>query len=301
VDPAGIVHARATPEDKIGIVRRLRESGEVVAMTGDGVNDAPALREADIGIAMGRTATEVTREAADLVLADDNYASIVAAVREGRGIFANIRKTIVYLLSGNAGELAVMFGAALLGLPAPLLPLQLLWINLFTDGLPALVLVADPPEADVLRRPPRPPAEPLLGGRQWAQVLATGLLDAAVALGVFAWAAASRGLPEARTLAFSTLVFIELFRVFSSRSDRKVFWETAPFSNLLLLAVVGVTAIVQVSLPHVPWSQHVLGIVPLSGRDCALAVGLGLVPVTVIEVVKLLRRAAALDPAVESR
>src|SRR3970282_1356144 len=153
-----VVHARATPEDKIRIVREWKARGAIVAMTGDGVNDAPALREAHIGIAMGRTGTEVTREASDMVLSDDNFASIVAAVREGRGIFDNIRKTLVYLLAGNAGELAVMLSPAVLGLPLPLLPLHLLWINLVTDGLPALALVMDPPDSDLLKRPPRPPA-----------------------------------------------------------------------------------------------------------------------------------------------
>jgi Ca2+-transporting ATPase len=139
-----VVHARATPEEKLAIVRRWKTRGAIVAMTGDGVNDAPALREAHIGIAMGLTGTEVTREASDMVLADDNFASIVAAIREGRGIFDNIRKTLVYLLSGNTAELAVMLLAALGGLPLPLLPLHLLWINVVTDGLPALALVVDP-------------------------------------------------------------------------------------------------------------------------------------------------------------
>ena len=177
-----LVHARATPEDKLRIVRRWKSQGAIVAMTGDGVNDAPALREAHIGIAMGRTGTEVTREASDIVLSDDNFASIVAAVEEGRGIFDNIRKSLVYLLSGNAGELAVMLAAALVGLPLPLLPLHLLWINLVTDGLPALALATDPVSPDVMKRPPRPPGEPILGRREWRTVVFTGLLQAAVAL-----------------------------------------------------------------------------------------------------------------------
>ncbi|MDO9280395.1 MAG: HAD-IC family P-type ATPase, partial [Pseudomonadota bacterium] len=164
------VHARVTPEEKLHIVRALKAKGEIVAMTGDGVNDAPALREAHIGIAMGKAGTEVTREAADMVLADDNFASVIAAVSEGRGIFDNIRKTLVYLLSGNAGELLVMLGAAIAGLPLPLLPIQLLWINLVTDGLPALALVVDPTDADVLKRPPRKPDEPMLGRPEWTTV-----------------------------------------------------------------------------------------------------------------------------------
>ena len=189
------VHARATPEDKIAIVRRWKAKGEIVAMTGDGVNDAPALREAHIGIAMGRTGTEVTREASDMVLADDNFASIVAAIGEGRAIFDNIRKTLVYLLTGNTAELALMLVAAVAGWPLPLLPLHLLWINVVTDGLPALALVVDPPEHDVLKRPPRDPEEPMLGRTQWRLIVATGLLEAATTLGVFVWALQARDLP----------------------------------------------------------------------------------------------------------
>ncbi len=289
-DPADLIHARATPEDKLKIVRGWKARGAVVAMTGDGVNDAPALREAHIGIAMGRTGTEVTREASDMVLADDNFASIVAAVREGRGIFDNIRKTVVYLLAGNTGELAVMLGAALLGMPTPLLPLQILWINLATDGLPALALVMDPPDPDVLRRPPRSPTEPMLGLREWTNVIATGLLQAAVTLSVFAWALQSRGEMEARNLAFTTLVFGELFRSFASRSPDKLFWEVGPFSNIRLLGVVVVSVLVQLGIHHVPALERLFQITTLSAPDCALTLASGLIPVTVLELSKLVRR-----------
>jgi Ca2+-transporting ATPase len=301
-DPAELVHARATPEDKLKIVRGLKARGAVVAMTGDGVNDAPALREAHIGIAMGRTGTEVTREASDMVLADDNFASIVAAVREGRGIFDNIRKTLVYLLAGNTSELVVMLGAALLGLPMPLLPLQILWINLATDGLPALALVMDPTDPDVLRRPPRSPLEPMLGRREWGNVLATGLLQATVTLSVFAWALQSRGEGEARNLAFTTLVFGELFRSFASRSPDKLFWEVGPFSNLRLLGVVVASVLIQLGIHHVPALARLFQITALSPQDCVLTLALGLIPVTVLEMSKLVRRrfrksAGRLQPA----
>lgn len=288
--PDELVHARATPEDKIQIVRAWKSRGDVVAMTGDGVNDAPSLREAHIGIAMGKTGTEVTREASDMVLTDDNFASIVAAVQEGRGIFENIRKTVVYLLAGNAGELLVMFAASIAGLPLPLLPLHLLWINLVTDGVPALALVMDPTEKDILKRRPRRPDEPMLGQREWVTIVTTGLLQATVTLAVFVWALRSRDLVEARNLAFSTLVFGELFRAFAARSPDRVFWEVGAFTNVRLLGVVAVSFLVQLGIHHIPATQALFQIGELSLFDCALSVGLGLIPVTLIELQKLSRR-----------
>jgi Ca2+-transporting ATPase len=285
-----LVHARATPEDKLRIVRAWKSKGEVVAMTGDGVNDAPALREAHIGIAMGQTGTEVTREAADMVLADDNFASIVSAVREGRGIFENIRKTLVYLLAGNAGELLVMFAASVAGLPLPLLPLHLLWVNLVTDGLPALALVMDPTSEDAMSQRPRRPDEPMLGRPEWLTILTTGGLQAVVTLGVFIWALRSRDLTEARNLAFSVLVFGELFRAFAARSPTRLFWEVGAFTNLRLLGVVVLSFLVQLGIHHIPATQALFQIGDLPLADCVLAVAVGLIPVTVIELSKLLRR-----------
>jgi Ca2+-transporting ATPase len=271
-------------------VRRWKSLGAIVAMTGDGVNDAPALREAHIGIAMGRTGTEVTREASDIVLADDNFATIIAAVEEGRGIFDNIRKTLVYLLAGNAGELGVMFAAALFGLPLPLLPLHLLWINLVTDGLPALALVTDPIGADVMKRPPRQPEEPILGRRQWRTVAFTGLLQAAVALTLFAWALEARNLDEARNLAFSALVFGELLRAFSARDADRPFWEVGLFTNLRLFGVVAVSLLVQLGIHHIPAAQTLFQIGALSLFDCTISVVAGSVPFVIIELTKVAER-----------
>jgi Ca2+-transporting ATPase len=287
----GLVHARATPEDKLRIVRDWKARGAIVAMTGDGVNDAPALREAHIGIAMGITGTEVTREASDIVLADDNFATIVAAVEEGRGIFENIRKTIVYLLAGNVGELAVVFVAALMGLPAPLLPLQLLWINLVTDGVPALALVTDRSSDSTMQRPPRPPGEPILGRVEWRNVIFAGALQAIAALSIFIWALETRSLGEARNLSFSVLVFGELLRAFSARDSERPFWEVGLFSNLRLFSIVMISMLVQLSIHHIPVTQQLYDISALSLFDCVLSLAVGAAPLIVLEMRKVVRRA----------
>jgi P-type Ca2+ transporter type 2C len=287
-----IVHARATPEDKLAIVRSWKTRGAVVAMTGDGANDAPALREAHIGIAMGLTGTEVTREASDMILADDNFASIIAAVREGRGIYDNIRKALVYLLAGNTAELSVMLAAALAGLPLPLLAVQLLWINIVTDGLPAIALVMDPTSDDVLRRPPRPPDEPMLGRTEWRYVSIVGLLDACVTLGVFTWSLQAASVAEARSAAFSTLVLTELFRAFGARSTTRIFWQLGAFTNLRLLFVVSMSVLVQIAIHHFEVTQAFFGIAPLSPGQWGVSFGAALCPITLIEVAKLVRPAA---------
>jgi P-type Ca2+ transporter type 2C len=285
-----LVHARATPEDKLQIVRRWKSRGAIVAMTGDGVNDAPALREAHIGIAMGRTGTEVTREASDLVLADDNFATIVGAVEEGRSIFENIRKTLIYLLGGNAAELAVVLVAAVIGLPPPLLPLHLLWINLVTDGIPALALVTDRSSNFTMARPPRPASEPILGIKQWRQIAFAGALQAISALTIFVWALDTRTLDEARNLAFSVLVFGELLRAFAARDPDRTFWEVGLFSNVRLFSIVLVSMLVQLGIHHIPATQALFGIGPLSLLDCALTVAVGAVPLVVLELSKVFRR-----------
>jgi Ca2+-transporting ATPase len=293
-DDVKVVHARATPQDKLEIVRAWRKRGDVVAMTGDGVNDAPALREADIGIAMGKTGTEVTREAADMILTDDDFASIVAAIREGRGILDNIQKALVYLLTGNSAELFVMLFASIAGLPLPLSALQLLWINLVTDGLPALSLVMEPTGDDVLTRKPRGRTDPILGRGEWTQVVLVGLLHTAVTLGAFWYALHSgRALAEARAFAFSALVFGELWYVFGARSVERTFWEVGAFSNLRLLAIVLVSAALQVSLNFVPFATEIFSISGIDPVELAAIAAAGLVPVTVVELTKLVRRARA--------
>ncbi len=295
-DATGIVHARATPEDKIAIVRSWKREGAVVAMTGDGVNDAPAIRESHVGIAMGVTGTEVTREAAAVVLTDDDFASIVEGVREGRAIYENIKKTLVYLLAGNAAELLVMLAAAAAALPLPLLPLHLLWINLVTDGLPALALVMDPADPDVMERPPRDPAQPILGVPEWKRIALSGALQAFVTLGVFV-AYLPDGLGVARNLAFSTLVFGELFRAFAARSEEHVLFELGVWTNLKLVGVVVAMGTFQIAIHHVPLAMELFHVLPLSLGECVLSIGLGLIPVTVLEARKLLRKRVAAGAA----
>lgn len=289
-EPDDFVHARATAKDKINIIRKWKERGQIVAMTGDGVNDAPAIRESDIGIAMGKTGTEVTREAADMILLDDNFASIVAAIKEGRGTFDNIRKTLLYLLAGNTTELLVMLGAAIMGLPPPLLPLHLLWINLVTDGLPSLTLAMDPVEQDVLQRPPRDPKVAFLGKSEWYDIAFSALIETAVVISVYLWCLRADGLDHARNMAFSVLVFAELFRAFAARSRTQILWQVGAFTNLRLLGTVMISVFMQMALHHMPFTQSLFRIGSLTLLDWMMMLALGLIPVSVLEIRKLLRR-----------
>jgi Ca2+-transporting ATPase len=289
----GLVHARTTPEQKLDIVRGWKRQGAIVAMTGDGVNDAPALREAHIGIAMGRSGTEVTREAADVVVSDDNFASIVAAVEEGRGIFDSIRKALVYLLATNSAELALMLTAAVLGLPLPLLPIQLLWVNLVTDALPALALAMEPPAPDVLRRPPRDPAEPMIGRAEWLTVAPIGALLAAASLWAFLYFDRARGLATARSAVFSTLVFGQLGLSLAARSAREPYFRTRPLRNPALLIVVVVSLLAQLAIYQLASTRRIFQIEDLSLADFLLLGGFALLPVTLVELAKVVRGSRA--------
>jgi Ca2+-transporting ATPase len=291
-DPAEVVHARATAEDKTNIVKALRKRGEVVAMTGDGVNDAPSIREADIGVAMGRTATELTREVSEMVLTRDDLSGIVDAIQEGRRIYDNIRRAVVYLLGGNAAEILVMLGAVIAGLPLPLLPLHLLWINLVTEPLPGLALATDPATGDLLHRPPRSPSEPLLGWPQWRRIIIAAVLQAAVSLAVFAWAVQHYDLALARTLAFSTLVFAILLRAPAVRRAGRPGIGVYPLLWLLVLLSLGLQAL----LVGVPVLRGVfqLGVPDLA--HWAMAVGLGSLP-ALAEGLITRRDGAAVGPA----
>jgi Ca2+-transporting ATPase len=283
------VYARVAAEHKLRVVRAWQARGEVVAMTGDGVNDAPAVRAADIGIAMGASGTDVTREAAAMVLTDDNFASIVAAVEEGRGIFDNIQKFLHYLLAGNIGLVLFVFAAVLFDWPFPLGTVQILWINLVTNGLPALALGMEPPEPGLMRRRPRPPREPVLTARRWGLILAHGVLVGAVTALGFALVYRGRPehLPQARTFAFCVVSYGFLFYAFGCRSHRYTLPELGLFSNPYLFGAVAVSALLQLSVVTLPFARPVFEAVQHFTWEWALLVVLALTPVTVIEAIKL--------------
>jgi P-type Ca2+ transporter type 2C len=308
------VYARVSPEHKMRIVDALRTNGEVVAMTGDGVNDAPAIKRADIGIAMGITGTDVAKESADMVLTDDNYASIVSAVEQGRIIYSNIRKFVFFIISSNMAEIMIIFLATLAGLPTPLTAIQLLWLNLLTDGAPALALALEKGDADTMQRPPRPTDEPIINRHMTVGIIVQTIIQTAVVLTAFClgliWHLQAQGIPaganpllyllqykwsgvnvqSAETMAFVTLSLVELFRAYTVRSERQSLLQLGLFSNRYMQVAVGFSIALLLLVVCVPFLQPIFNTYVLNLQECGVVVSLAILPALVEEFTKVFLR-----------
>ncbi len=286
------VYARVSPQHKLRIVRAWRRLGEVVAMTGDGVNDAPAVKEADIGVAMGITGTDVTKEVSDMVITDDNFASIVAAIEEGRGIYDNIKKFIHYLLSCNAGEILVMFISSLAGLPAPLLPIHILWVNLVTDGLPALALGVDPVSPKIMEQAPRKNDEPVITKERGWIMLTQGAFIAFCSLLAFTFVLfiEKEGIERARTAAFIVLACSQLFHSFNCRNMKESLFKIGIFTNKKLILATSVSFLLQMSVVYVPFLQKVFKTEALGLFDWFLVLLISSFPLWAMEIVKRINK-----------
>ena len=283
------VFARVSPEHKLKIVQALQENGHIVSMTGDGVNDAPALRRADIGVAMGITGTDVSKEAADMVLLDDNFATIVSAVKEGRTIYDNIRKFVRFSVAGNIGKVLVMLLAPFLGKPIPLLPLQLLWLNLLTDGLLGLGMGVEAPEKDTMKRPPYSPKEGVFSRGAGLQVIWVGVLIGALALGLGAWYYFT-GREQWQTMVFTFLAFVQVFQAWASRSGKVSAFLMPVMSNPLLFWMMILVTVLQLAVIYIPPAAEFFSIQPLGIVDLLIAIGAGFVVLVVMELEKRLRK-----------
>jgi Ca2+-transporting ATPase len=282
------VYARVAPDQKLKIIRALQDKGQFVAMTGDGVNDAPALKRADIGVAMGITGTDVAKEASDMILLDDNFATIVRAVKEGRRIFDNIRKFIRYTMSSNSGEIWTISLAPFFGLPIPLLPIHILWINLVTDGLPGLALAAEPAEKNIMERPPRNPQENIFTG-MWAQIIWVGLLMGAVSIFTQAWAIKT-GIGHWQTMVFTVLCLNQMGNVLALRSERESLYSQGLFSNRPLVGAFLLTVMLQMATIYVPFLNPIFKTQPLSAYELLITLGLSSIVFLAVEAEKMMKR-----------
>ena len=283
------VYARVTPKQKLRIVKALQQNGEFVAMTGDGVNDAPALKRAGIGVAMGQKGTDVAREASDMVLLDDDFATIVRAIRAGRSIFDNIRKFIKDTMSSNSGEIWTLFLAPFMGLPIPLLPIHILWINLITDGLPGLAFSAEPAERGIMTRAPRPPEENIFAHGMWQHIIWVGLFIAGISIAAMAWAIA-RDVAYWQTIVFTVLTVSQLFHSLAVRSETESLFHIGLFSNLPMLGAVIVTLLLQLMVIYVPALNSIFYTQPLPMFDLAVCLALSSLVLFAVEIEKWLVR-----------
>ena len=283
------VYARVAPEQKLKIVKALQDKGQFVAMTGDGVNDAPALKRADIGVAMGITGTDVSKEAAHMILLDDNFATIVRAVQEGRKIYDNIRKFIRYLLTTNSGEIWTLFLAPILGLPVPLLPIHLLWVNLVTDGLPALALSVEPAEGDVMKRPPRNPKESIFAHGLGLHAIWVGILMGVIVLSIQAWSLANVD-AHWQTMVFTVLCLTQLGHVLAIRSERQSLFKMGLFSNKPLLGAVVLTFLLQMAIIYIPAMNRIFKTEPLTAGELLIAIAASSIVFFAVELEKLMIR-----------
>jgi len=283
------VYARVIPEQKLKIVKALQDKGQVVAMTGDGVNDAPALKRADIGVAMGITGTDVSKEASHMILLDDNFATIVKAIQEGRMIYDNILKFIKYLLSCNAGEVLTLFLAPIFGLPLPLMPIQILWMNLVTDSLPALALAVEPIEGEVMNRPPRDPREGIFAHGLGIFCIWVGLLMAVLCIGVQYWEI-SAGNEDWETMVFTVIVWSQLTIALAVRSETESLFKLGLFSNKAMLGAVILGVLLQLAVIYVPSLNPIFDTKPLTAGELLICTVLAFVPFTAIELEKLIKR-----------
>jgi len=292
------VYARVDPAQKIRIVEALQRKGEFVAMTGDGVNDAPALKRADIGVAMGRQGTDVAREAASLILLDDNFATIVRAVKQGRRIYDNIRKFVKYTMTSNSGEIWTIFLAPFLGLPIPLLPIHILWINLVTDGLPGLALAVEPVERHIMQRPPRHPRERIFAHGMWQQIIWVGLLMGGVSIFTQAWAI-SGGSDNWQSMVFTVLTLSQMGHALAVRSERQSLYRQGLMSNASLLAAVLLTLALQLAVLYVPVFNDIFKTQPLTLAELLFCLVMSSVVFIAVELEKLLIRRGRLygEPA----
>jgi Ca2+-transporting ATPase len=281
------VYARVSPEQKLTIVKALQDNQQFVAMTGDGVNDAPSLKRADIGVAMGITGTDVSKEAADLILLDDNFATIVKAVKSGRRIYDNIRKFIKYIMTSNSGEIWSIFLAPFFGLPVPLLPVHILWINLVTDGLPGLALAAEPADRRIMRRPPRHPNESVFAHGLGVHVLWVGLLMGIVTLvtqSVFI------NTDNWQTIVFTVLCFSQMAHVIAIRSETESFFSQGFLSNKPLMGAVLLTFLLQLCVIYIPFLNPIFKTTPLTAKELAISMALSSIIFFAVEIEKLVKR-----------